>query len=512
MSQPTPEDGESASGSAPEQKALADRAVHGIAWVAIEKWAGRLVSLLVFMILGRLLSPSDFGLMALSFTIATILSVFVENGFAQALVQRKSIDQLTTSTAFWSSLVVATGLYAVLAVATPFLAALYDQPQLNYLIPVSGLVLFTSAFSSVPQALLERDLQFKILTIRQLSGILVGAVVAVALAFGGAGVWALVVQPVVTGFVGAIVLWVQSSWRPRLEFSVTTLKAIWGFSAQVVGVEFFNSMQSNIDKFILGSFFSADVLGYYFIAQRVLMILMEVVAAVLGRVSLSTLSRLQDEPARFIKFFNSLTFGSAALAFPLYATLIAYPSQITRVLFGPGWDESVPMLVLMAPAIMLASVSYFDRSVLLSRRHGGVAFGLAIGQFVFGTVALLVAVPFGILAVCAARTIRQFLYWPVRIWALHKYGDVPVRSYLVQFVGPTLAAIALVAVGWLLGATAWGDVTPVLLFVVPAACVTLGVYSAVLYVVARRRTTEIARVGKRAMQRRGSRSAVGASA
>jgi len=267
-------------------------------------------------------------------------------------------------------------------------------------------------------------------------------------------------------------------------------------------IELMNALQSNVDKFIIGIFFSATELGFYFMAQRILTIVMEVVASVLAKISLPTLSRLQNDQARFLSYFYTLTFGSAVIAFPIFGLLIGFGSEITTFLFGTGWDASVPLMILMAPSAMLASVTFFDRSVLLAKGRGGASLSVAAGQFAFGTVVLLAAVPFGLAAVSAGRTIRQVAYWPVRIVALRRYGGVSARSYLARFIPPTVATIGLVGVAWALGLTGWADApVPIFSFVLPASIICLAVYGGLVLLLGRRDVKEIYSVVRRSFGR-----------
>lgn len=484
------------------EQTLSRKAVRGLPWIAAEKWISRLLTLLVFVILGRILPPSDFGLIALATALTTIIAVFVEYGLAQSIVQRSEITKADIWTAFWTGVAGSVLLYGIVLALTPVLVAVYDEPQLASIIPVLGLVLPIAGLASVPAALLERELKFKPLAIRQLCGAFAGAAVAIVLALTGAGIWALVLQPVVVAFVGTVILWAAARWVPRFTFSLVSLKSMWAFSLQVVLIELMNALQSNVDKFIIGIFFSATELGFYFMAQRILTIVMEVVASVLAKISLPTLSRLQNDQARFLSYFYTLTFGSAVIAFPIFGLLIGFGSEITTFLFGTGWDASVPLMILMAPSAMLASVTFFDRSVLLAKGRGGASLSVAAGQFAFGTVVLLAAVPFGLAAVSAGRTIRQVAYWPVRIVALRRYGGVSARSYLARFIPPTVATIGLVGVAWALGLTGWADApVPIFSFVLPASIICLAVYGGLVLLLGRRDVKEIYSVVRRSFGR-----------
>jgi teichuronic acid exporter len=477
---------------------LSRKTASGILWVGIEKWVSRGLTLFVFAILGRLLSPGDFGIVAVTTAIMTIFAVFVEYGFAQSLVQGEKISPDDVWTSFWASLALGVLLYFIALMLTPVFVVLYDEPLLQQIIPVSGLVLIFAGLSSVPAATLERELRFRPLTARYLAGAFVGATVAVVLAMLGFGIWALVLQPVAMAVVATLILWIAARWVPRFRFSLASMRSRWAFSLQVVLIEFLNAMQSNIDKFLIGIFFGPIELGYYFIGQRVLTILMEVVAAVVGKVSLPILSRVQSDHQRFLQYFYTLTFASAGIAFAAFGVAVAFGYPLTAFLFGPGWEDSVLIMALLAPSAMLASVTFFDRSALLAKGKGGVSLGVAAGQFVLGTIVLLAAVPFGILAVAASRSIRQLLYWPVRIVALKRHSGVNPLHYLQRFVAPTIAVIALAVVAVGLQLTPWVDAPQqILSFVLPAVAISLLTYGTVLWALGRRDIREIVTVLRR---------------
>ncbi|WP_426323951.1 lipopolysaccharide biosynthesis protein [Microbacterium sp. E-13] len=477
---------------------LSRRAASGIFWTAMERWGSRLLSLLVFAVLGRLLTPDDFGLVAIVTAIMAVVGVFVEYGFAQSLVQRETLREIDVWTSFWTSVAFGAILYLLLWLATPLVVMVFAEPQLAEIIPVSGTVLLISGLASVPAATLQRELKFRPLAARQLAGSVLGAAVALVMAFLGAGIWALVLQPVVAAAAGAFVLWVAARWRPVFQYSFASLRASWGFSAQVIAIELLNSLQSNADKLIVGFFFTPAQLGYYFLGQRVLTILMEIVASVMSKVSLPALSRVQKDHQRFLQYFYTFTFASAAIAFPAFAVVTVFGYPITEFLFGPGWGQAVPLMALLAPSAALASVTFFDKSALLAKGRGDVSLGVAAGQFAFGTAVLFAAVPFGVTAVAAGRSARQFMFWPVRIIALKKHSGVRPSDYLRRFLAPSVGVLGLAAVGLGLQLTPWAMAPlPMLSFVVPASLLSLTVYALILWLMAGNQIRQILAIVRR---------------
>ncbi|GHC79653.1 hypothetical protein GCM10007320_20720 [Pseudorhodoferax aquiterrae] len=485
---------------------LSGQVARGMLWVAIEKWGTRLMSLAVFSILGRLLTPAEFGLAALAMSISAILAVFVENGMAQALVQKKEVDEEEIHSAFWTSLAIAVGLYLLLVLCAPLLAQLFKQPQLESIIPVSALVLPIAAFSSVPAAFLERTFNFSKLARRQLGGALVGTAVAVYLALTGEGVWAIVMQPVAASAAGAMILWFSAKWHPRLVYSVRAIRGMWKFSAQVVGIELLNTVQANIDKLLIGAFFPPAALGYYYVGQRILNIVMDVISSTLAKVSLTTFSRLQEQHARLMHYFLTLTFASATLAVAIFSVLVVFGHPLIELFFGTGWGASVPLMAMMAPSAMLASVTLFDKSLLLATGNGTASLKVAVAQVVFGTVVLVAAIPFGVTAVAAARSVRQIAFWPVRIITLHKNARLPYVTYLKQFAGPALAGIAVPLVGYGLQQTPWANAPfSTVTFLLPAIGLTFACYALVIWLAARHQVRQISTTLKEIwLKRRGA--------
>lgn len=463
---------------------LKAKATRGIGWVIVERWGNRLLTLLVFTVLARVVAPEAFGIISLATVVVAILQVFVDSGFSKALVQRKALGPKDASTAFWVSLAISGVLSIAIVAVSPAIAAAFGEPDLTRVLQALALGLPLIALSRVPAALLEREFGFKALSIRQLVGAFAGAVTAVPLALAGAGPWALVAQTLVTSVVSVGVLWASTPWRPRFEFSIDSLRALAPIGVSMLGIELLDAVQNNIDKFLIGAFFTTEQLGYYFIAQRIGMILSDLVTTVMARVSLTTFSRVQDDPVRLNRVLRQLTFSAAAVGIPIFGLVAVLAPQTIPFLFGDGWDESVPILWVLAPAWALGAVMYFDRNVLLATGHGRTALAIALLQNVVSIVLIFVFLPFGILGVAFSRWGRIWT-WPVRLYLLRRLVGVSVSRYLTQLARCLIAvAPSLILIGLLQG-TSWasGD-SAFWTFAVPVGMLGLALYAALLWIVA----------------------------
>lgn len=429
-----------------DDAAFRRKAVSGVGWVAADKWSNRLMGLVVLTVLGRLLTPTEFGLVALATAFMALANVFVDQGFGRAIVQRKDLTSADTSTAFWISLA-ASGLLALLTVLfAPLISSLFGEgDDLTPIIQWLSVGLLVNALASVPAALLEREFRFKSLAIRRFIGTVLGGVSAVVLALLGFGVWSLVAQTLVAAVAGLITLWLASHWRPTLEFSRASLKTLWAIGGSIMGMELIGLVNSQADRLLIGAFLDAEALGYYYLAMRVVSIMVELFSSVFSGVALTTFSRLQADRSRLLAWFYKLTSLSSSFAIPFFAVAAVTAPVIIPLVFGEQWEASVPLFRILCFLGALNAVAYFDRSVLLAVGRAKSALLLTAGQSVLGVILVVAALPFGVVAVAVAVALRQYLYWPVRLITLKRNVGVAPGKYWAQWFRPFLVSVVVVA-------------------------------------------------------------------
>jgi O-antigen/teichoic acid export membrane protein len=308
--------------------------------------------------------------------------------------------------------------------------------------------------------------------------------VAIPLALLGFGVWALVAQTVIGALCATIALWASTSWRPSLEFSWASLRGLWSVGGAILGIDLLDAIQANIDKLVVGAFFDPTTLGYYFLAQRVGTILIELVTSVMSRVSLTTFSRVQDDRQRVDRIFRQLTFAASAVSVPVFGLVAVFAEQIVNGVFGPGWEQAVPILWILAPGWALGAVMYFDRNVLIATEHTRAALILAVVQNAVSIVLVFVFIPFGVLGVAFSRLAR-FVTWPARLVVLHRLAGIAIGKYLLQ-IGRAIAAMSpFIVVCALLQLTPWASSDHALwTFALPLAGLSLVGYAGVLWLIA----------------------------
>lgn len=423
---------------------IKQKAIKGVIWSAIQNWGSQAGSLVVFFVLARLLKPADFGLVALAHAFLAFMQLFLEQGFAQAVIQREDLEPEHLDTAFWTSLTLG-GLLTIIGVSVAgFAADGLKHPELTPIIQVLCVLFIISPLSRVQQAILERDFAYRAIALRYLLGVTVSGVVGVTLAVQGYGVWSLVCQQLVHEGVGALVLWVTSTWRPRLKFSRRHLKDLFSFGINILGFNFLNFFNTRINDFLIGYFLGVTALGYYSVAYRVLTVMTQLFIRTVRDVALPTFSRLQSEPERFRQAFYTATQLTSSITFPAFLGMATLAPELVLTLFGEKWMSTVPLLMqILAFMGMLRAVTFFKSSVFIAMGKPSWWFWLAVLNVVLNLLGFAIAYRWGITAVTLAYVIRGYIAFPVGQWAVSKLIHDPLLVYLRQFVAPIVCSLTM---------------------------------------------------------------------
>lgn len=443
------------------QRPLTQQMLSGVAWSAAQTWLLRIVNLGSFVLLSRLLAPEDFGLVALAAAFGTLLSVVTEGGFSSFLVQRTSLDEKTKSTAFWTALAVSFVCGGLMCAGAPLLALAYSEPGLTPIMMVLAITLPLTGLSSVQSALLQRDLQFKSLAMRQIWATLVATVLVVALALAGAGVWALVAQNVGFQLVASIMLWRASSWRPRMIWDKAQAKTMLSFSWKVLSGNLLVQLRDRAEQFIIAAVGGAVLLGYWTVATRIISLLVEMSVSVIQKVMLPAFSRLKTDPPRLKRTYRQALTYTAMLVVPVMVLCSQTSDEVIPLVFGAQWHASAQVAMIMAISSLAASMNYFDRPMYLAQGRPGTDLLMTSIIVPLHVAAVLIAAPHGLVWVAIAVTLRTFLVWPLRLAVLKRVCDLPWSSYtgmlpLLLAALPMAGAMALMRNLWPSAFDRWG--------------------------------------------------------
>ncbi|MEM7435805.1 MAG: lipopolysaccharide biosynthesis protein [Myxococcota bacterium] len=422
---------------------LERRVMKGVFWTVFQAVAGRALSFIVFIVLARLLVPADFGLVAMAGVFIAVLELLVQQGFSVAITQRETLEPAHESTAFWSNMILSVVLAGAFWIAAEPVAQLYRTEALVSVIRWLCPVLPLRALATVHIGLLQRHFRFRALGLLSVFGALVGGVAGISAAFLGWGVYALVVQQVVAGFVYVVSIWGVTRWVPTWTFSFGHLRDLISFSAHIVGAGILDVLNRRSDDLIIGLYLGDVALGLYAVAYRVLLVLNQVLAKPGTLVAFTAFSRFQDDRERVRMGFYESTRAASVISTPVFVGIAWLAPLGLPLVFGDKYVESGAVLQILALAGLGQAIFHFNSSVYLSVGRPDIRLKLLAINAAVHVAALLVAVRFGIEAVALAFVLRVYLLLPLDLIALRRLIDLSTKRYFANFVPAFFGSVAL---------------------------------------------------------------------
>lgn len=413
----------------------------GVVWASIETIGARLISFVSFLVLARLLSQEEFGLIALAMVYISFLHLVVRVGITEAIVQRDELSDLHKDTAFWATLIL--GLLALLASIglAPLAAKWSDSAELENIVYWLAIGIIPISLSRVQAGLLLRDLHFRSLAIRNLISTSAGAVVGIAMALKGYGVWSLVAQQLVNRFVELLTLYWVVRWLPRFRFSRTALYELAQYSSRIMAINILSFFQSNIDRFLIGHFFGVAQLGVYVVGLRIIEVLFEFIKVVVGRVSLSAFSRMQTNLPQLTQASNTVAHLIALLGFPFMGLLIFYGGDITVAVFGEKWAEAGVISQIVAVGGLVRIATFFAVPLLKATGHPGKLVTANIVLVLTGTVAAVSLAGFGFNFFIMGWVSSTIFFGGMLIYIVKKILDYPLYGLAKLYSGLAVAML-----------------------------------------------------------------------
>lgn len=341
---------------------LKQKTISGVFWSAIHKFATTFLGFISGIVLARLLTPHDYGVIGMLTIFLALSQTFIDGGFGSALIQKKSPTNEDYSTILFWNLGLSLVLYWVLFICAPFIANFYNLPILCDVLRVQGIVLIINAARIIQHNQLRKQLQFKKVAIINLTANSIALVTTIYLAWKGWGVWALVAQQLILGSLCTVLYWFTSNWRPVLVFSMSSFKELFNFGGFILISNLFNTFCNNIQGLLVGKVYNSSTLGYFTKAKQAEMYVSSFISSVLDQVSYPVLSSAQDNCERITSILKKFIGTSAYITFPLMLLLILSAKPLFVILYSDRWLPCVPyfqLLCLAGIAICLQNINYF---------------------------------------------------------------------------------------------------------------------------------------------------------
>ena len=431
------------------ESGLEGRTVSAVGWSAGGQAVSQLIHFALSLFLTRLLLPEDFGLVGMTAVFIGLAAVFAESGLGAALVQREEVEERHLATVFWAQLAAGVLVAAVVAAASPLVAAFYREPRAALVMVVTSANFLLAGIGPVQRAILTRTLRFRPFAIIEAVSLLISGGVAIALALLGAGPWAIVVKGLVSNLVTSGGLMIAVRWRPVGGFDRQAFNELFGFSRNLIGFKLINYGIRNVDNLLVGRFLGARALGIYLRGYGILLLPSRQISRVIGNVMFSSLARLQSDPARVKRAYLKTISVIALVAMPAMAGLAVVTEEAVLVLFGPKWEDAVPLIRLFCLSGILESVGTTTGWLFQSQGRTDLLFRWGIFASVFPLAGIAIGVAQGtVFAVALGYVVGSWLL-------LYPVFSVPGRLIGMSFADVVRALSGVIGVTALMAAAAW---------------------------------------------------------
>lgn len=373
-----------------------NKIITSLIWKFLERFGTVGVQFLIQIFLARLLSPSDYGTIALITVFITVSSVFVQNGFNTSLIQRRDINDNDYSSVFWISIVVAMICYLILFVFAPIIANFYQINELVLIIRVLGITLFFGSYNSIQIAKISREFQFKKLFFSSLISISVSGFVGILLAYLGFGIWTLVVQQLLNQIIISIVLYFVVDLKIKMILEMDRIKSLFNFGSKLLASSLIDVIYNNLYNLIIGKYFSSSLLGFYNRADQFPNLIVNNVNGAIQSVILPAMAEKQDDVIRIKEMVRRAMSLSSYVVFPLMIGMAACAKPMVVFLLTDKWLPCVPFIQLLCFSYMLWPIHTANLQAINALGHSDIYLKLEIVKKIVGIISLIVSVPFGV--------------------------------------------------------------------------------------------------------------------
>lgn len=343
---------------------IKNKTITGVGWSAAESFLGQGVNFIVGLVLARLLSPSEYGLIGITTILTTILSGFVDCGFSNSLIRKKDISNDDYNTMFIVNLATSLAMYAVLYVVAPWIAVFFEREELITLTRVTGLILFIQALSIVQNTILTKRIDFKTKTKASLIASVLSGSIGITMAYSGFGVWSLVVQMIANQTFSTLCLWIFNKWLPLFKFNKKSFGYMWGFGWKLMVSGLLDRTWAQLYQTVVGKCYAYETLGQYTRANDYAQVISHNFTSIIQRVTYPALSEIQDDKQRLKEGYRKIIKLSMFVTAVCMISLGAISEPLIYCLIGDKWHQAATFLPLICVTMSMFPLHSINLNML----------------------------------------------------------------------------------------------------------------------------------------------------
>lgn len=426
----------------------------GVMWSAVERFSTVGIQFLLNIIIARILSPADYGIIGMLTIFLSISQCLIDSGFSAALIQSKNRQDNDYGTVFLFNLFISISLYVILYLAAPVISRFYDQEILINVLRVVGLNLIISSLSNVQRAILTINIDFKTQSFVTIPSAILSGIIGVIMARNGLGVWALVAQTLTNGFFMTFLFWILSKDRFRIVFDISSFKRLGGFGIKLMFSSLLNTAYNNLYGLLIGKKYQAEDLGYYTRAEQFSVFPATIITDVVTRVAFPMLCKNQDNKAELSRVYTSFVRSSCFIMFPLMFGLAILAKPIVVILLTEKWVSISLMMSILALDCLFAPITRINLQLLQAVGRSDLFLRLEIIKKIVSIAILIITISHGLIWICMGRLIYSVLallinmYYTVGI--IGKSYIEQIKDWFPNFIVASMMGIVMLfATNWI---------------------------------------------------------------
>ena len=432
-------------------KSLTERTTSGVTWSVLEGLSNQGITFLVGLVLARLLTPEEYGLVGIITIFIAVFLAVVDSGLSSALIREKNSSELDYDTAFWANVGISILMYTVLFFLAMPISIFFGNEELIDLTRVLGLLLIINAISIVQRTLMSKRLDFKTQTKVSVIASVVSGIIGIAMAFYGFGVWSLVAQQLSRQILQSLLIWVWSEWIPTLRFSYITFKRLFVFGWKLMASSMINSIWNEAYQLVIGKYYTPASLGQYTRAKQFADIFSSNLTTVVQRVTYPALAEIQDDEIRTKEAYRKLLKITMLITFLLMFGLASVSESLIYTLIGPQWNEAVVYLPLICLQLVFFPLNAINLNILLVKGRSDIYLYLEIAKKTIALIPLAIGIFVNIYWMLWASVAYGLIAYLLNSFYSGKQINYRIREQVLDILPAFLIALAVAFVSVVIG-------------------------------------------------------------
>ena len=424
---------------------LGGKTIYGIFWSIGQELASKLISFSITIVLARILSPAEFGLIAMLFVFIAVGNSLLDGGLTSSLIRTAEVTQKDCSTVFYFNLIGSLIIYSILFLLAPFISEFYHQSVLTKVVRVYGIVLIINAFYGIQQTLLVKEMKFKTMTMIQIPAVIGGGILGVILAKLGFGVWSLVWMGLLNSFISTVLHWYFSPWRPILLFDSLSFRKHFNYGYKLTLSGLIDKVYQNIYAIIIGKFYPPAQLGFYSRAESISQLPTGIISSAIGKVTLPMFTKIAHDHEQLVNIYRKVMLQVLFWMAPSLVALSVIAEPLFRLMLTDKWLPAVPYFQILCIAGIMYPIHAYNLNILKVKGHSDLFLRLEIIKKLLCIIGILCAFPFGIYGLLYLQLFFSFSSFYINSIYTVRFINYPFVKQ-VEDVLPTLFVSGFVGI------------------------------------------------------------------